>query len=427
MPSKENYNTDVVWSQEEQAVANVRGLYSARFFPVLYMLSVLGLVSISLIMVYSATINLNSDNTFVHQTVWISLGMMVAIVTAFLPLPRLSKYALIALIAIGVVLSYLSLSLVLNKTMQHTLPFAPSINGAVRWIKIRSIQVQPSEFAKLFIILFLARYYACKDKQSIQHLFVGVLVPGLVSGAVLCMIVAGKDLSTTVVTGMTIFAMMFYSGVRPKFLLMMMLLGLCAIALLILPNAERRSRVTSAANPEAYKSDDSSQLWHSLTALGNGGLRGRGIAQGLAKTYLPENHTDFIIATIGEELGLIGILMVLLFYALMHISTIVISWQCRSREHLLICCGIATLISVQALVNIGVVCGRLPTTGVTAPYLSYGGTSMLMTLICSGIVLNISRQNLRDIMNEIMSSRPTLTRAGRKASKPPKLSGGMVK
>lgn len=424
MPSKENYNADVVWSQEEQAVANVRGLYSARIFPVLYLLSVMGLVSISLIMVYSATVNLNSDNTFLNQTVWVSLGMLAATVTAFLPLPRLSRHALIALAGTGALLLYLSLSLVASKTLQFTLPFAPSINGAVRWIRVAGVQMQPSELAKLLIILFLARYYACKDKNSIRHPFTGVLVPGMVSGLVLFMIVAGKDLSTTVVTGMTIFAIMFYSGVRPRYLLIMMLLGLCAIALLILPNAERRSRVTSAANPEAYKSDDSSQLWHSLTALGNGGWRGRGIAKGLAKTYLPENHTDFIIATIGEELGLIGIILVLFFYSLMHVSTMVISWQCRSREQLLICCGIATLVSVQALVNIGVVCGRLPTTGVTAPYLSYGGTSMLVTLICSGIILNISRQNLRDIMNEIMSSRPTLTRAGRRATKPPRIHGG---
>jgi len=143
--------------------------------------------------------------------------------------------------------------------------------------------------------------------------------------------------------------------------------------------------------------------------MGGGGLKGRGFSKGVLKTFLPEAHTDFIVAVIGEELGFLGVSLVFFLYLTMFSSIIFIARQCRGRPEMLLCLGVGTLICMQALVNIGVVSGWCPTTGVTAPFLSYGGSSMMILLVCSGLVLNVSLRNLVDIWDEITNSQWHLT------------------
>ena len=167
--------------------------------------------------------------------------------------------------------------------------------------------------------------------------------------------------------------------------------------------------MTSYKNPEAEQLGDAFQLWRSQLGMGGGGLKGRGFSQGVIKTFLPEAHTDFIVAVIGEELGFLGVSLVFFLYLSLSTSIVFIARQCRGRPEMLLCLGIATLFCMQALINIGVVSGWCPTTGVTAPFLSYGGSSLMVLLICSALVIKVSMRNLYLIWQEITESQWHLT------------------
>ncbi len=216
----------------------------------------------------------------------------------------------------------------------------------------------------------------------------------------------GKDLSTTVITAGVVLAMMFLAGVRTRFLLLLVLLGAAAGTAAIATNPERVTRVVSYRHPELSKQDDGYQLWHSHLAMGSGGLRGRGFTRSIMKqVYLPEAHTDFIIAVLGEELGYVGVLAVLGLYVLFLVSTVGIAYMCRDPVDMLICMGVGLLVAFQALVNISVVSGWCPTTGLTAPFLSYGGSSIISILLCVGLVFNVCRRNLAALHQEMLDTK----------------------
>lgn len=407
----------IPWSQEDNAVATFNPMLQAKLWPGVFIICIITLLILSMMMIHSATILNEGSRIFRSQIIWVILGILTSGVIAFINPRLLRKFSFWGMVAIIFPLVYLAAAYFSNKLIPgslHYFPFVQSIKGAVRWLKfpcpvLGSIQLQPSEFAKFFLLLYLSSYYGGISRDNCKTFRYGVLTPSLISGCVCLLVLLGKDLSTTVVIGTTYFAIMYLSGVRFRFLICLVLLGAVVGTTAILVSPERRSRVTSYQDPELGKDDDAYQLWRSQLALGSGGLFGRGYSKGVIKSYLPEQHTDFIIAVIGEELGFAAVAGILLVYSMIFLSCIMIAMQCRERPDMLLCLGIGIMLTIQALINIAVVSGWCPTTGVTAPFLSYGGSSMVMTMALTGLILNIAWRNYQTIWDEIMNTQCYLT------------------
>lgn len=405
-----------IWSEEDISAQSVHSLLSARIFPLLFMFSLLALIGLGLSMVYSASFHGVGGKLFWNQVIWLILGLSAGFILTLLPLRYLFRYSFWLLFIFSLPLFYLALASLVcrfdNQYLQY-FPMTTQIKGAIRWLRIsvgsHQFQVQPSEFVKFFLLVFSAAYYGALDREETKKLIPGILVPGIALFAVLFLILLGKDLSSTVITGAAVFAIMFFAGVRIHYLMLIALLGFSVVYCAIKFNPERHSRITSYKNPEEKQLDDAFQLWRSQLGMGGGGLSGKGYAKGVLKTYLPEAHTDFIVAVIGEELGFLGVSLVFTLYLGLCACIYYIARQCRSRPEALLCLGIATLICMQALVNIGVVSGSLPTTGITAPFLSYGGSSLFTLLACSGLIMNISFRNFLTIWQEIANSQWNFT------------------
>ena len=293
----------------------------------------------------------------------------------------------------------------LHKGLLTKFPFVMEIKGAVRWLRIGPVSVQPSEFAKLFLVLFLAAYYGRLRRERIREFVPGVLVPGVVAAMILGLVLYGKDLSTTVVTGGMVFSIMYMAGIRFRYVALILAAGALVVFGSINSSAMRQRRIAAFKHPELYKEKESYQLYRSMLCLGVGGVTGRGIAKGYMKSYLPEAHTDFIVAVFGEEFGAAGVLSLLAVYLLLCACIVLIVRQCRDRSDMLLCLGIGVLIILQALINIGVVSGCIPPTGVTAPFLSYGGSSILSLMFLAGLVLNVSWRNIKTVNQELSSMR----------------------
>jgi cell division protein FtsW len=408
----------VPWSLEEGDSRQPGG----NFWPAMvFWASIMGLLCLSMIMIHSATIMDRGGSIFMSQVIWVSLGMVAAVVMAIMPVNWLRKYSAYGMVVIIIPLIYLAVAyaaMKLNPGALKFFPFVPTIKGAVRWFRfpcpgLGSIQLQPSEFAKLFLLLYLSSYYGSITRSQCKEFRRGVLVPSVLAGTLCVLVLLGKDLSTTVVIGLTYFVIMYLAGVRFRYLLAIIAIGAVVGGAAIMLSPERVSRVTSYRAPETFKDDNSYQLWRSQLALGSGGMYGRGFSKGVIKTYLPEQHTDFIVAVMGEELGFLAVAGALVLYALIFLSASWVGFGSRERPDLLLCVGIGAMLAIQALINISVVSGWCPTTGVTAPFLSYGGSSMVMTLALAGLVMNVSIRNSRADMREMENSRCYLTIGGR--------------
>lgn len=383
--------------------------FSLKVAPLLLCLVVIALLCIGMAMIHSATIATKGDYFFTHQLMWIGIGLFVFLFAAFAPLRFFYRFSHWGILLIILPLAYLAFA----KAMVHfggtaILRFFPLIsetNGAIRWLEFGSIKVQPSEFSKLFLVIYLAAYYGRLPRERIQEFVPGVLVPGLVAACILALIVLGKDLSTTVITAGMAFVMMYLAGIRFRWVLLFGLLGILLVVAFIQLSPMRVNRITAYRNPKENRNEESYQLWRSQLCLGFGGLTGQGYANGVMKTYLPESHTDFIVAVIGEEFGLLGIFGVMAAYVIIALCIVAIAQQCRVRSDLLLCLGIAMLLTLQAMVNIGVVSGWCPPTGVTAPFLSYGGSSLISLMFLMGLVLNVNLRNRAEVAREIGKQR----------------------
>lgn len=369
------------------------------------------LLCIGLVMVYSTTYEQHGNSYMIRQTIWIGLGLAGTILVTFCPLEYQSKAAPYLMLAVVAALAYLFLAAVaVRLSSKDVLRFFPlitgEVKGAMRWLRLGPVSIQPSEFAKFALILFLATYYGTRSSQQIEQFISGVAVPVAVVGAVLGLILLGGDLSTTVITGATAYAILFLAGVRLRYLILLACLGVTLGVTAINLSPERLSRITSYKLAEEQKLGDGYQLWRSQLALGSGGMWGRGFTRSIMKqVYLPEAHTDFILAVLGEELGYAGVSLVLVLYVGLLICVVEISKMTKDRVGVLLTMGVGILITSQALINFSVVSGWCPTTGLTAPFLSYGGSSMMATLLCVGLIFNTCRRNLDRIWQELLSMR----------------------
>ncbi len=403
--SEENSRPQV-WSAEEPGSG--LSLSSRLAGPCAMVLMVLLLVA-GACMIASATNQVPGARFFRTQLLWIGLGAVACLTACFMPLDKLYRYSHWLLGLSVLCLAYLSLAAVSVKLgggqMLKFFPLASSVKGAVRWFRLGPLQVQPSEFAKVAMVLFLSAYYGSLGREKIRKFVAGVAIPVGCAGAVLASIFLGKDLSTSVVTGATLLGMMFLAGVRFRWLLILILLGGILGFAGIAGSPMRRARIVAWLHPEDARQGESFQLFRSQICLGIGGFSGLGYSQGYMKTYLPEPHTDFIVAVIGEEMGFLGLLGVVLGYSLLCVCILAVGKQCRRREDLLLCAGVSLLIAVQSLVNVGVVSGWIPPTGVTAPFLSYGGSSVISLMFLMGLVMNVARRNSAAIWQEVGNQR----------------------
>ena len=271
------------------------------------------------------------------------------------------------------------------------LKLGPAINGAVRWFRLGPLSFQPSELAKFALALYLAVLLARKA-EKVRDFSMGFLPPLIMTGVFLGLLLKQPDLGTAVIIGVTALGMMFVAGTRTSYILLAVLLAApVGWKVFITGESWRMKRLLAFLYPWQYRRDTGYQLYESLISVGSGGIFGQGLGQGHQKLFfLPEAHTDFILAVVGEELGLLGILAVLGAFVLLVWRGLRASMHARDPYGCYLAFGITGLFGLQALVNMCVVLGLLPTKGLPLPFVSYGGTALVMSLFMAGVLANIS-------------------------------------
>ena len=264
-------------------------------------------------------------------------------------------------------------------------------NGSRSWFGIGSFGIQPSEFAKIGLIIYVSKYLANNNKL-IKDIKKGVLPILLVIGTFFLLIMLEPDFGTAMVIVITLVSILFISGVKLSFFIKIGIVGLLGIVALIIVAPYRMLRIVSFLNPWVDPLGSGYQIIQSLYAIGPGGLLGQGFLKSRQKQfYLPEPQTDFIFSIISEEFGFLGILIVTAFFAFIFYRIIKISLSCDNLFYKYLSFGLGFGIIIQALLNICVVIGLIPVTGVTLPFFSYGGSSLLESMISIGIILSISK------------------------------------
>jgi len=348
-------------------------------FPVLF------LVGIGIVMVYSASSAValkkyGSDFLFLKKQAFFALiGLIGLVICRHLPYRwyRSMTYPLLAL------------ALALLLAIQFT-DFGFSAGGAARWLRFGILTFQPSEFARLALIIFLA-YSLDKKGDRLKDFYIG-FVPHVVVLAVFAACIIGQpDFGSVMILAALTWLMMFVGGVRCLYLFGSLIVLILPLAYYFLTSSQyRMSRILGFLNPWQYPADEGYQIIHSLMAFGTGGLWGTGIGKGYQKLfYLPEPHTDFIFSIIGEEFGLVGVVIIIVLYAWILFKGIKIARNAPDTFGSLMAIGLTTAMGMQICINMGVTLGLLPTKGLTLPFLSYGGTSLLLNMASIGILMNI--------------------------------------
>ena len=346
--------------------------------------SVLALVAIGIIMVFSASYY---DALYKHKDVffflgkeltWAPIGIAAMIIMMLVDYHVWKKFTGFAyIVTIGALIAVLVVG--------------ENINGATRWLKIAGISFQPSELAKYVIVFFLAmvidKYGKVKSNWKVSLLYL------CAAGIFSVLVYKENNLSIASIIMFVAFIMVFVSGMSLKETFTLIALGGVLGTLGIFSADYRRDRFISFLDPWKYADKEGYQLIHSLYALGSGGLFGVGLGNSKQKAlYMPEPHNDFIFAIIGEELGLIGCIVVVAIFVVLIVAGVKVASRAKDRYGKLLATGIISVIAVQAIINIAVVTGSMPVTGVPLPFISYGGTSLVFNLAAMGVLLNISRQ-----------------------------------
>lgn len=349
------------------------------------------LLLLGLLMILSASFVSSVESSgspfvyFKKQVIWAVLGIV-----AFITFSRLDYRKLRGWGYAGVVVVMLLLLAVLIPGLGST------VGGSSRWLVLGPLSVQPSEIAKLALILFIADVFSRKDPAVVKELSHTMLPVIPVVGILTLLIMAQPDMGTTMIVGVIGFGLMFLAGTPLRYLAVLGGIGGGIAAFGALAEPYRRARVLSFLNPWADPLNTGYQTIQSLIAMGSGGFFGVGIGASRQKwLYVPNAHTDFIYAILGEEIGLLGTLMVLGMFAFFTYLGIRIARQAPDRFGMYIAAGITIWVAFQALVNMGAVTASLPITGVPMPLVSFGGSSLVVTLVGMGILTNIARQSVR--------------------------------
>ena len=350
--------------------------------------SVLLLVGIGIVMVYSASsaVALDKyDNGYFFlkkQAVSSFIGILALVICSHIPfrLYRVLTYPLL-LFALGLLGAVLFSG------------FGVTAGGSQRWLQLGPLSFQPAEAARLSLIIYLA--YSLSKKQDALHIFQVSFVPHLIVLLLFTvLLLLQPDFGSVMIFCALTWIMMFIGGVPLRYLITTLSALLPAVIYLLIREPYRIRRLISFMDPWQYPSGEGYQMIHSLMAFGTGGLWGTGIGQGYQKLfYLPEPHTDFIFSVIGEELGFWGVMVILCLYAVILWRGLRIGYECRDLFGMLMAVGITLALALQVSINMGVTLGLLPTKGLTLPFLSYGGTSLVINMACIGILMNIGVRN----------------------------------
>jgi cell division protein FtsW len=286
--------------------------------------------------------------------------------------------------------------ILLLSLLSLVLVFAPGIGGkvrgAARWLRLGPLTLQPSEFAKLAVVLFMA-YSLSRKQDKMKYFAIGFLPHMLIAGLFIALIIKEPDFGTSVTLGAIVFTMLFVGGTRVTHILLALSACIPLGILMVLRDPKKFARVLSFMDPWKHGQDVGYQLKQALLAIGSGGLWGLGPGQSRAKLfYLPDCHTDFILAIFSEELGFLGVLLVLALFTIVICRGLRLSLKAPDSFGSYLALGLTLMIGLPALINMGVVSGILPTKGLSLPFLSYGGSGLLVNLLAVGILLNISKQ-----------------------------------
>lgn len=263
-------------------------------------------------------------------------------------------------------------------------------NGATRWLNLGVFAFQVAEFAKIAVILFLAHYLS-RNEKYLKELKRGFIIPLAVAGVVMILIIRQPDFGTMVLIGMLTVSMLCLAGSRLLHISVCIASFIPVGVWMILSNPYRLKRLMSFRNPWESARDSGFQIIQSWLSFGSGGPFGVGLGDGMQKLfYLPEPHTDFILSVVAEEAGFIGVAAVITLFAVFVIKGFIIALKKSDMFGTLLAAGITMLIGFEALINMAVVVGLVPTKGLALPFMSYGGSSLVMSMICVGILLNIS-------------------------------------
>ena len=354
----------------------------------LLLLAVILISLFGLLMIYSssniwAEYKYNDPYKYLKsQAIFLIIGYILIIIISKFPYQNYKKLANI---------------IFLTCTIMLILVLIPGIgtvrNGSRSWFGIGSLGLQPSEFTKLGLIIFTSKYLANNTKE-LKNIKKGVLPILGVLILIFGLIMLEPDFGTGVVIVMTIIVLLFVSGVKMNFFIKIGILGLIGVIVLILIAPYRLERIISFINPWTDPLGSGFQIIQSLYAIGPGGLLGLGFGNSIQKHfYLPEPQTDFIFAIISEEFGFLGVLIVATLFITIIYSGLKISMKCQDNFGKFLSFGITFGLAFQTILNLMVVVGLLPVTGVTLPFLSYGGSSLLISLINMGILLNIDKNS----------------------------------
>jgi cell division protein FtsW len=365
------------------SVASAKGRAAADR-SVLVVAAVLALVGLVMVFSASAVVAGNRYHDSIYflkrHLVWLAFGFLLLQVSSRLDYTVWRKLALPIL-----AVTCLLLVLVLIPSLGVV------AKGARRWLRLGPISVQPAEMVKLAVVLYLAGYLA-KKEGSITEFARGFLPPLLVVGLLAGLVLLQPDLGTVVVIGFVTLGLLFLAGARLVHLFGLVPVVLPAVAVLIWRSPYRLQRLMTFLDPMKDPTGAGFQVNQSFLAFGSGGLFGVGLGEGEQKLFfLPEAHTDFVLALAGEELGLAGASAIMLCYAALVLKGFQIAARAREPFGRYLALGITLLLGLQALINAGVVTGMLPTKGLTLPLVSYGGSSLMVNLLAIGILLSVSR------------------------------------
>ena len=348
------------------------------------LLIVLALTSLGIVVLLSSTYVLDSADAFAmlkKQAVWLVVASLAGLIAW-----RIDVHELRDLVW------WLAVPAILLCALVFIPPFGREINGANRWLILGPFRFQVAEAVKVALVFILAHYLA-ENKRKLNEKIRGVIFPGLIIGVAFGMILLQPDYGTAFLCALVGGCMLYLAGGALKYWVPLGILGLAGFATLIYHNPERLSRVTSflSLNSEVVRGDEGYQLWQGILGFASGGMSGVGLGDGRQQiTYLPEAHTDFIFSIVGEELGLIfTLLIVILFLALFFLVALRIRRATSLYECLLVQ-GSLLFIVFQALINMGVVTGVLPTKGMSLPFISYGGSYLILMFFFIGLIINVS-------------------------------------
>ena len=359
-------------------------------------LTIFGCVMVYSASKYSATVQYNDQFFYLKkQITGVIIGLVGMIIVQFINNRVYKKFYWVFYI-VGLVFLALVFIPGLGK----------SSYGATRWIGIGSFTMQPSEISKFCLVFFLAGYLSDGDKLS---KFKHILITLSLGGIYCVLIMLEPNMSITMCVAFTLIFMMFIGGMRLKVFGILIIPAILLVVVLILMEPYRLSRIVAFLNPWANPLDEGYQLIQSLYAIGSGGLWGVGLFNSRqAELFLPFSESDFIFSIIAEELGFIGCLILMILFAILIVTIFKVGMRANNKFSAFLCFGIGAIISIQVILNIAVVTGSIPPTGLPLPFISAGSTSLLVFMSAIGVVINVDKQTSKEIsqgINEIKESK----------------------